>query len=669
MKMKPKGPRVQGRPVYWVICGLLIALLPQLAAMPVHLTAMAVAPLAWRLAAEWWGWKPLNSLARLLVTVVTMVMLFSTYGNPFGRRTAVSLLALMLSLKLLEMFRIRDARLVASLALFLAATQFLFAQGLVMLAYGIAVVVTVLVSFVQLARAEAFGSRPVSQGNRGARQEITYGLRLVAIALPAALVLFMFFPRWSNPLWGVPEKSLDARTGLSGEMTPGSIQNLFMDDSPAFRVEFVTPVPDQQALYWRGPVFWNFDGRSWEGSYYGRNIAARELPDPGGADTQYTVLMEPTEQRWMFALDYPAVTPLDSRLTLDFQLMSRKPVTRLRRYEMMSDTDFIDSPTLSPTLRDQALRLPAGFNPRTRALMDAWRDGTTSDTERVRRALAFFNTEPFRYTLNPPLLTRHSVDEFLFETREGFCEHYASAFTVMMRMLGIPARVVTGYQGGWYNDFGDYLLVRQSDAHAWSEVWLPGTGWTRIDPTAAVAPSRIERNALDALGGRRYALDFAWVRQVRNGVDWLGRTWNDGVIAFDATRQSRLLSSFGIERLGARTLVVLLAVGIAIAALIIVPILLRRTPGRGQTPAQKTWRRFTRRLSRAGVPVSAAMAPLEVAQAAGRAQPHQAAEVQAIAEQYRQLRYGLHGGSLDAFRRRVRGFRLQQRTGGPEWKS
>ncbi|KAA9132037.1 DUF3488 domain-containing protein [Marinihelvus fidelis] len=664
--MSTVTPASAGRPTYWVIACLLVALLPQLASMPVHLAALTLVAPAWRTLAEWRHWKPLHPLVRLAATIIAMVVLFSTYGNPLGRRTAVSLLALMLSLKLLETFKVRDARLVASLALFLAATQFLFSQGLVMVVYAAAVMAAALVTFALLARAQAFfGTGQPAPAGPGMATEVRYSLRLMVIALPAALALFMFFPRWSSPLWGVPEESLDARTGLSGEMTPGSIQNLFMDDTPAFRVEFTSPVPPQQALYWRGPVFWNFDGRSWEGSYYGRNIAAREKPTVGNAESHYTVLMEPTEQHWMFALDYPAVTPPDSRVTLDFQLLSRKPITRLRQYEMMSDSDFIDSPELSATLRDQALRLPDGFNPRTRELMAEWKAEAATDAELVRRALAHFNAEPFRYTLNPALLTRHSVDEFLFDTREGFCEHYASAFTVMMRMLGIPARVVTGYQGGWYNEFGDYVLVRQSDAHAWSEVWLPGTGWTRVDPTAAVAPSRVEQGAMDALEGRRHALDFAWVRELRNGVDWLGRNWNDWVIAFDAARQSRLLSAFGIEQLGPRALVALLTLGLLLASAFIVPWLLRRSTGRRRDPLGRAWARFLRRLDKVGVEIRPSMGPREVGAAAAATLPDQAGEIDAITGQYRRLRYAADGGRLDAFTAGVRGFRVNpQRKSG-----
>lgn len=646
----------------WVIGCLAIALLPQLATMPAHLVPLTLLPPAWRLAAELRGWKPIHPLLRLGVTVATLTALFISYGNPLGRRTAVSLLAMMLALKLLETFRTRDARIVTSLSLFLCATQFLFSQGLLMMFYCAATMAAALVALALLAREQAFRSSGAAPpASPGALGELRFSARLMAIAAPVALALFMFFPRWSSPLWGVPEESLDSRTGLSGEMTPGSIQNLFMDDTPAFRVAFRTPVPSQQELYWRGPVFWNFDGRSWEGSFYGRNIAAPAKPDADGAGHRYVMQVEPTEQHWLFALDYPAVTPPGTRLSLDFQLLRRRPLTRLIRYEMVSDPDFIDAPRLSPTLRDQALSLPDGYNPRTRELMAEWRAEAPNDDALVRRALAWFNREPFRYTLNPALLTRHSVDELLFDTREGFCEHYASAFTVMMRMLGIPARVVTGYQGGWYNNFGDYMLVRQSDAHAWSEVWLPGSGWTRVDPTAAVAPSRIERNALEAMGGRRHPLDFAWMRQLRNGVDWLGRSWNDWVIAFDAARQSRLLSAFGIEKLDARALVALLAISLTLVAALVAPWLLRLRRHRREPPEVRLWRRFRKRLEAAGVEARPSMGPMELAAAGAGQMVRQGTEINRIAGLYLRMRYARTGPALEEFERAVRRFRVKQR--------
>ena len=647
-------------PMLWVIATLLVALLPQLATMPPLLVILALAPLAWRTVAEWRGWKPLPTLLRLAFTVTTLVLLVNTYGNLLGRRAAVSLLSMMLALKLLETFRARDARVVASLSLFLCATQFLFNQGMTMLVYGAACCVLALVAFALIARTEAFARvRQPAPPGRGILSELTFGSRLMLLAVPLGVALFLFFPRWGSPLWGVPERSLDSKTGLSDTMTPGSIQSLFMDDSPAFRVSFESAVPPNEDRYWRGPVMWNFDGRQWEvGRSWGRALEAEDLPPLDGVDYRYEVQLEPHERHWLFALDYPAFKPPEARrLTRDFQLLTRRAVTRLMTYEVASDRDHLDSPNLEMTLRGMALALPDGFNPRTREFMAQWREETPSDPALVRRVLAHFNQQPFRYTLNPPLLSRHSVDEFLFDTREGFCEHYASAFTIMMRMAGIPARVVTGYQGGWYNERSGYLLVRQSDAHAWAEVWLEGVGWTRIDPTAAVAPSRVEDGALDALGGRRHWLDYEWVRELRNGMDWMNRAWNDWVIAFDSARQSGMLGFLGIERLDSRALVLLLALAIALTALLVTPWLLRLGRNRERDPVVRHWRRFLERLVKAGVPVSAAMGPLEVAALAGKAPNLDGEALRRITRSYLEVRYASQSAGRDELLRDLKRFR------------
>jgi hypothetical protein len=285
-----------------------------------------------------------------------------------------------------------------------------------------------------------------------------------------------------------------------------------------------------------------------------------------------------------------------------------------------------------------ALKLPQSYNPRTLELVANWRAETADDAEFARRVLAWFNQEEFRYTLNPPLLSRHSVDEFLFDTRAGFCEHYASAFTFMMRAAGIPARVVTGYLGGWMNGLGNYLLVRQSDAHAWSEIWLEGRGWTRIDPTAAVAPSRVESNSLDALGARRHMFDFAWVRSLRNGFDLLERGWNDWIITFDAVRQSGLLGRFGIESLGARGLVMILSGVVGLMSLVLLVLLLRRHLGGGDR-AGRLWAAFRAQLASAGVPGTSAMGPLELSARASRLWPQNSAAIREFTAAYLHLRY------------------------------
>ncbi len=632
-----------------MIAALFVSMLPQLSSMPIYLTPITLLPIVWRLVAEFRNWKTPPILLRIMATAFTVAVLVVTYGGLMGRRAAVSMLVLMLALKLLETFRTRDARIVASLSLFLCGTQFLFSQGVPMIIYIIACLLSSLIALMYLHRREAYenlGEAPDT--GRSLFTELGFGAGLMALAFPIGLALFLLFPRWGSPLWGVPENALDARSGLSDSMTPGSIQSLFMDDSPAFRATFEGIKPGQAELYWRGPVFWNFDGRSWQTSYLSRKLPAENKPDPEQAPFRYEVQMEPTEQRWLFALDYPALVPRGTHLTMDYQLIANRPITRLRNYVMASDPGFIDSPKLKHTFRKAALELPKGFNPKTAEMMADWRKQAGSDTEIVQRALTYFNQQQFHYTLNPPLLSRHSVDEFLFDTQKGFCEHYASAFTVMMRMAGIPARVVTGYQGGWYNNIGSYVLVRQSDAHAWSEVWIKGSGWTRIDPTAAVAPDRVEQGAVESLAQRRHMLDFEWLRNARNSFDLFQRVWNNWVVAFNSDSQSRLFSIFGWDVLDSAKLVIAMIIIVLIIGAIIfmlMPLLLKFRSSQKQDPLLRLWQKFTRKLAKAGFVSRPSMGPMELAADARGQLNYKGDAIDRIAGLYMLCRYSQNAGS------------------------
>lgn len=643
MKHRPQATALSWPAILWVIVALSISMFPQLINMPAQLVPITLLPVAWRLLAQARNWKPMSIWARILATGFAISALLLSYGQLLGRRVAVSMLVMMLALKLLEAFRVRDARIVASLSLFLCATQFLFYQGVAMIAYIIACLLSALTALLYLHRQEAFeGLREAPATGRNLFTELGFGLRLIMLALPIGLALFLLFPRWNGPLWGIPEGALDARSGLSDSMSPGSIQNLFMDDSPAFRAEFKGPLPQYNKLYWRGPVFWDFDGRSWRSGFFGRSTPATVKPDPGKAVFRYSVQLEPTEQRWLFALDYPALEPRDTQLSMDYQLISKQPITQLRSYNMASDPGFIDSLQLRITLRKAALELPPGFNPKTAKMMAKWRQEATSDAEIIRRALAYFNQQEFHYTLNPALLSRHTVDEFLFETRRGFCEHYASTFTIMMRLAGIPARIVTGYMGGWYSDLGGYLLIRQSDAHAWSEVWLAGRGWVRVDPTAAVAPERVERGSMSTLIQRRHMLDFEWLRNARNTFDLLQRGWNNWAISFGSERQSRLFDIFGwgifdSVKLVIAMLAIILIVGTVI--FLILPLALRFRSSRQQDPLLHLWQRFIKKLVKAGLNPRPSMGPQEVAAMASGQLSYAATGIDRITELYTLCRY------------------------------
>ncbi len=632
--------RTSQKATFWVIASLSLAMAPQLPRMPVPVAVMTLLPLLWRIGAEIRGWKSLPALVRHGATALALLTLYFSHTTIAGRRAAVSLLTVMLALKLIESYSIRDARLVVSFSLFLCSTQFMFSQGILMPFYGALTVTVVLVTLTQLHRNEAFFSFDETPPVSGSVfSELGFSFRLLMLAIPVGLAFFLFFPRWATPLWGIPEATLDAKSGLSDSMSPGSIQNLFMDDSPAFRIQFEGRIPRQSELYWRGPVFWDFNGETWRGGFFGKSLAVKSQPDESGAQWSYTVQLEPNERHWLFALDYPATTPRDSRVTIDFQILRQQPVTQLLQYSIVSDPAFVDSPVLPGALKRAALDLPDGSNPRTRKLIERWRREGLDDQAMVRRVLAYFNQEEFHYSLESPLLGRHSVDEFLFLTRTGYCEHYASTFTVMMRMAGIPARIVTGYQGGWYNQVGGYLLVRQSDAHAWSEVWFPGNGWTRVDPTAAVSPMRIESGSLGALSAPRHLLDYTWLRRFRNGSDIIQQRWNDWVIKFSADNQTRMFTSFGLERLTPSMLVIILFVVIGLSSIVLLPFILRIKGPDRKDPLRAVWLKFLQRLKAVGFEALPSSGAIELAHSAALQLPWDSQSIHHIADLYSRSRY------------------------------
>jgi len=655
--------QTRSKSILWVIATLAIAMGPQFPRMTTPVAVMCLAPMIWRLFAEIRGWKPLSKLVRYAMTGLSLFVLVVSYGNLFGRRASVSLLAAMLALKLLECEQIRDARLIVSFSFFLCATQFLFTQGIVMLFYGLATVMVGLVALTTLQRREAFeqvGEAPPMKISMFA--DLAFSLRLLLLAGPVALAFFVFFPRWAAPLWGVPQSTLDAKSGLSDTMSPGTIRSLFLDDSPAFRVTFENSPPGLSELYWRGPVFWNYENNTWTSNFYSRNLVAQNLPDRARARWRYTVQLEPNERNWLFALDYPTFAPPETRIGIDFQMRRRRPVTQLLQYHMASNPDFIDAPELQVTLQKLALQLPEGLNPRTRELMRQWRHETPQPQALIQRILDYFNQENFQYSLDPPPLGKNAVDDFLFNTRNGYCEYYASAFAVMMRMAGIPSRVVTGYLGGWYSELGDYLLVRQSDAHAWTEVWLEHKGWTRVDPTASVSPLRVLRGSREALYASRHFLDFAWVLSLRNGFDVLEQRWNKWVIEFGAQNQARLFSSFGLKYLSPAGLVAILFAILAVLAYLLLPLIFRTIGPGDRDPLRLAWEKFIRRLNKTGFSPQPSDGAQELAQAAAEHLPAHSAEIFNIAGLYNRYRYSPRPPGLEEIQTAVKNFHPGKRA-------
>jgi len=649
--------------ILWVIATLAVATVPQFPRMTFPVAVMTLVPLLWKLGAELNGWKPLANLARYAITALSIGALVVSYGDLFGRRASVSLLAAMLTLKLLECERIRDARLIVSFSFFLCATQFLFAQGVLMFGYGLATIVLGLVALAQLQRNEAFElADEIPSLKMSMYSDLAFSLRLLALAAPVAIAFFLFFPRWASPLWGVPESTLDAKSGLSDSMSPGSIQSLFMDDSPAFRVTFDSPFPGPSDLYWRGPVFWQYQDNTWSSNFFSRNLPPEILPDETRARWRYTVQLEPNERNWLFALNYPVMAPPDTRISIDFQLRRLQPVLQLFQYRMASNPEFVDTPVLKETLRKLLLEVPEDLNPETRELMTLWRAETADDRKLIQRVLEYFREQKFYYSLDAPLLGRDAVDDFLFNTRTGFCEHYASAFAVMMRMAGIPSRVVTGYLGGWYSEFGDYLLVRQSDAHAWTEVWLESEGWTRVDPTAAVSPQRILEGAREALNSPRHFLDFKWVRSLRNGFDLMEQRWNEWVIEFGARNQARLFSAFGLDYLSPTDLVAVLFGLLGLISPFLMPLVFRTFVHGNRDPVRQAWQKFLRLLKKEGFLPRVSDGAMELASAASSHIPERAKEIYHVAGLYNRYRYSPEPPDAAKIQTAVKNFRHGKRS-------
>lgn len=621
--------------VAWTLAAFLAAAAPHLMAMPAWLGLAVLLVCAWRLAAAHYRWRPPPAVLRLSLAGIGIALVVVAFGGLWGRRAATALLCIMLAAKLLEMFTMRDLRLVASVCFFLIATQFLFNERLIYLGY---LLLGSLLATVALYRIQDMHARPAGTDLSADLASARSGAMLLLMAVPVALTLFVLFPRLAQPLWGLPDQVMDGRTGLSDEMSPGSISSLFMDDSPAFRVEFDGPPPPPEQRYWRGPVLWDFDGRTWSRPFFGdmpRQILVPEGPNP----MRYRVQLEPHERRWLFVLDVPVSGPDTATVTVDHQMLHRHPVTSLMQYTVVSNPDFVDMPSLPDNLRALATRLPPDRNPRTLALGAELRQRYADDRQLIQSVLNWLREENFYYSLRPSLLGRHGMDEFLFDLRTGFCEHYASAFAVLMRAAGIPSRVVTGYQGGFWHNAG-YLLVRQSDAHAWNEVWLEDSGWTRVDPTAAVAPARIEQGARQAISAPRHVLDRDWIKSLRNRYDRIQHLWNRWVLGFDHARQQRLLDRLGLPDMSVERIALLMMAALTLVSGILAWLLLRPARAAARNQVDRAWQGMLRRLRRRGLVKQVQETPLEFAARVRLALPDTGPEFQRLAEMYCRLHYG-----------------------------
>ncbi|WP_460761827.1 transglutaminase TgpA family protein [Lysobacter fragariae] len=574
----------------WALLAAAACIVPLLLQIPFTLAAPIAAACAATLALAWRG--PLPSWLRLLLTVLVIGAVLGAAGFRFGRDTGCALLAAMLAIKPAETVRLRDARSLIGFALFAPFATFLLDQGPLSLVLGLAGAAAALAALERFADLESGDTRYAVSIWRRLRS-VGY---LLAVGLPLALAAFWLFPRLGTPMWGVPDRAL-GRPGLSDRMSPGQWLDMMTDDSPALRVHFVGRTPPRDAMYWRGPVLWNFDGKDWTQPRWARFTPPASMTASATRWT-YDMEVEPTDRRQLVSLDLPAATPSGAAMTLDHGLVAYVPLTALTRWHLQSAPPVRYETDLPATHRQAALALPTGFNPRAIALGLRWRrEAGNDDVAIANRALDWIRRE-FAYTLETPVWGRNAVDEFLFDTKAGFCQHFSSSYVVLMRAAGIPARVVTGYAGGYHNPLGDYWIVRNSDAHAWVEIWLRGRGWVRVDPTAAVAPERIFDTLADRTPGAEGLLG-GFGTPMWNVRDWMRRGWNDLVLGFDASRQQRLLQPFGIDQVTGQQLGALFGATAGLALLWMVWLSARGQ--READPVLRAWRRLGSRYRRFGL--------------------------------------------------------------------
>jgi transglutaminase-like putative cysteine protease len=596
-----------------------------------------------------WHW--LYSIGRLKLPVRMAVVVFSlalvaavaaTFGTFSGLSAGTALLLVMGGAKLLETRTARDVAVVTAVSLVLVLAACLDRQSLVRLPLYLAS------GWTALATLAASGSM---SGSSSARRAYGIAGRALLPALPFALLCFVLVPRMPGALWSLPPGE-GAQTGLADEMSPGSISELSLSDEIAFRVRFEGAAPAPEQRYWRGPVLHAFDGYTWR-----RNAGIGAPPQeatPLSAPLRYQVMLEPTNRVHLFGID--SVAAIEGRRyyqTFDGQALATRAITAPIAYSVVSHLRTRTVGPLSILGRRLDTALPPGRNPQTIALARTIRARASSDRQYSNMVLQYFRDAGFEYTTTPPLLDLDSVDDLVFNTRRGFCGHFASAYATFMRAAGVPARVVTGYLGASWNPVGGYYTVRQSQAHAWTEIWLDGEGWTRIDPTAVVAPERLEQGAAGLLAGRRDMLEALsgralWLHNLRDYWDAAGGWWQENIVRFNRGAQLNLLRRLGLDNIDFPGMTLLLAGGAALWGLALWAVAWRGSTRARPDALARIWKQFVTLLASRGIAVAAHDGPRAVATKAAGRLPSAAAEINGFTARYVALRFGTAESSEEA---------------------
>lgn len=648
----------------WLISGLTLGAIPHFIYQPIWVPLIFISMVIWRIMAIKYLWplptKRFSSLKILHLSFagITFLLLFISYGNLIGRDAGVALLTVLLGLKLVEIKNHRDYYISCFLGYFLVVTNFFYSQNIPTAILMFVVVIIMTTSLISLND----GSKSLS--NKGL---VKLATQMLLQAIPLMLLLFVLFPRIPGPLWGLPQDAHSGITGIDDSMILGNISQLILSDEIAFRVKFDGDIPPFSKLYWRGPVLWQTDGTTWT-PLHNDDLMSTEINfTTSGNEYAYTTTLEPHNKSWLFALDFPSKQPMSplSHYSYDGQLRSLQAIKQRQQIHLKSNTQYRLNPNKDDYI-DVALTLPEGVHPRTKQLAQSWLKQSAEPMQLVNIALRYFNQNQFYYTLRPPRLSGDTIDSFLFESRRGFCEHYAASFTVLMRAAGVPARVVTGYLGGEINPVDDFLVIRQRDAHAWAEVWIQDQGWLRVDPTSAVSLQRIEQgmstimpagfNTPLFIANSQKLIDL-W-QQVRNNWDALDNVWNQWILAYGPELQKEFLQKLGMAKADLQTMVLWLVIGFAVISLIISFYLFYHLPKRD--PVSKLYYIFCKKAARAGFAKSKHQGPLDFSTLLKHQYPHLNKQIDYITSLYIDLHYGKKTASVSDLQQAIKQLKFSQ---------
>ena len=627
--------RLSQFPVFWVTLSLVFVITPHLSRFPAWSIILISVLFIWRLVCiKHKRWLPPKFLL-LLISILSLFGVFIFFGTLIGKTAGSVVLSILLAIKLHESQSRRDYMLLIFLSFFIIVTNFLFSQSIPTVIFMLMAVVVLIISMISINQ----GSAPLSF-----KYKSKFAVKMLLQAIPLMLIMFVLFPRISGTLWLLPNDKSSAQSGLSDSMSPGNISNLIQSNSIVFRVKFDNDIPQQNKLYWRAIVLWYFDGTTWEQGEQNLSPVAT-LHSRTNDVVSYTVTLEPHQKNWLFALDIPYSVPDNILYTNNYNLRTKQKINSLYQYKVSSNFDYIIQKELTRWEKSAGLKIPLNSNPKTIQLGKELSQRYSNNEDIVNHVLNLFNTENFHYTLRPPLTPGFNpVDQFLFDSRRGFCEHYASSFTLLMRTAGIPARVVLGYQGGTTNPLNNVMSVRNSDAHAWSEVWFKNKGWVRFDPTAAIAPMRIERNLEAALSPseRRpfhMMINIGFIEDALFYWDAVDNQWNEWVIGYDEEIQKDLLESITRKKIKLSDIILMLVISLTVMTFILSVFIFKPWKKQKLDPVVKTYNNFCKKLASRGIYREGHEGPLDFSKRAINILPKNKSSIELITHLYTKLRY------------------------------